>query len=92
MYKPHPLCTLLLSCMHKPHPNENESYEVEKLSPTSPLLSATAARITAAKIVFKSFVIATYSILIQLRELEPLVYLSSSDFNTAIATLKAIYF
>ena len=72
--------------------NENESDEVEKLSSTSPLSSATAVNRNnkQQRILYSSLLLTPSS---QLRELDscmPLVYSSSSDFNTAIAILKAI--
>ena len=72
--------------------NKNESYEVEKLSSTSPLSSATAVN-QNNKQQRKSYLSLLLTASLQLIELEscmPLVYLSSSDFITAIDTLKPI--
>ena len=87
MYEPHPLGILMHMC--KPRPmqsylimNDNKNYKVEKLSSTSCLLSATAVNQNQRKL-YSSYL---WLLLIAW------VYLSSSDFNTAIASLKAIYF
>ena len=72
--------------------NKNESYEVEKLSSTSPLPSTTAIN-QNNKQQRKSYSSLLLTAYLQLRELEscmPLVYLSISDFITPIDTLKAI--
>ena len=96
---------LLLSRMRKPRPkqscaynevtNENESYKVEKLFSTSPLSPATAVNLNhkQQRKLYSSYSSLLLTASLQLRELEscmPLVYLSSSDFNTTIAMLKAI--
>ena len=69
MHEPHPL-HILLSRMHKPCPmqsclvtNENEIYEVEKLSSTSPLLLPLTRVTNSSENCMKLFITAKYSLL-----------------------------